>query len=196
MAVRAISPQETIHATIAEDVRNVHVFILNEPIRQITIATMVAASVPKALEQVSSRVVASASIVLAIITAAKTASRVATSLVSRVATSLVSRVATSLASRVVISLASRVATSLANRVVISLASKVVTNLANRVATSLANRVATSLASRVVTSLANRVAISPISRAAIARRVVIASKVAISKVIASTARVMIPVPNTI
>ena len=148
MAVRAISPQETIHATIAEDVRNVHVFILNEPIRQITIATMVAASVPKALEQVSSRVVASASIVLAIITAAKTASRVVISLVSRVVTSLVSRVATS------------------------------------------------LASRVVTSLANRVAISPISRAAIARRVVIASKVAISKVIASTARAMIPVPNTI
>ena len=156
MAVRAISPQETIHATIAEDVRNVHVFILNEPIRQITIATMVAASVPKALEQVSSRVVASASIVLAIITAAKTASRVVISLVSRVVTSLVSRVATSLASRV----------------------------------------ATSLASRVVTSLANRVAISPISRAAIASRVVIASKVAISKVIASTARAMIPVPNTI
>ena len=90
----------------------------------------------------------------------------------------------------------QVATSLASRVVISLVSRVATSLANRVATSLANRVATSLASRVVTSLANRVAISPISRAAIARRVVIASKVAISKVIASTARAMIPVPNTI
>ena len=119
MAVRAISPQETIHATIAEDVRNVHVFILNEPIRQITIATMVAASVPKALEQVSSRVVASASIVLAIITAAKTASRVATSLVSRVVISLASRVATSLVSRVVISPISRVATSLASRAAIA-----------------------------------------------------------------------------
>ena len=180
MAVRAISPQETIHATIAEDVRNVHVFILNEPIRQITIATMVAASVPKALEQVSSRVVASASIVLAIITAAKTASRVVTSLVSRVATSL----------------ASRAVISLASRVVISLANRVVTNLANRVVTSLANRVATSLASRVAISPFSRVATSLASRAAIARRVVIARKVAISKVIASTARAMIPVPNTI